>query len=48
MEKVTQTTAANAEESASAGEELTAQSNAVRVILERLDRMVGGSLAFRD
>ena len=36
MEQVTQKTAANAEESASAGEELSAQSDTVRGIVERL------------
>jgi methyl-accepting chemotaxis protein len=42
MEQVTQRTAANAEEGASAGEELTAQSDALRVLVERLGMMVGG------
>ena len=43
MEQVTQSTAANAEESASAAEELTAQSEAVRAIVQRLGAMVGGA-----
>ena len=42
MEKVTQTTAANAEEGAAAAEELTAQSETLKEIVERLNRMVGG------
>jgi methyl-accepting chemotaxis protein/methyl-accepting chemotaxis protein-1 (serine sensor receptor) len=41
MEQVTQKTAANAEESASAAEELNAQSEAMRDIVERLTAMVG-------
>ncbi|HUI57586.1 MAG TPA: methyl-accepting chemotaxis protein [Bryobacteraceae bacterium] len=45
MEKVTQTTAANAEESASAAEELTAQSERLREIVEDLSAMVGGGEA---
>jgi len=39
---VTQTTAANAEESASASEELSAQSDTLRAIVARLSGMVGG------
>ena len=42
MEQVTQKTAANAEESASAAEELTAQSQTLKDIVERLSAMVGG------
>jgi methyl-accepting chemotaxis protein len=42
MEHVTQTTAANAEESAAAAEELTAQSEAVKDVVERLTAIVGG------
>jgi len=41
MEKVTQTTAANAEESAAAAEELTAQSESMKELTERLTIMVG-------
>ncbi len=42
MEQVTQKTAANAEESASAAEELNAQSETLKDIVERLTAMVGG------
>ncbi len=42
MERVTQTTAANAEEGASAAEELNAQSETLKDIVERLTAMVGG------
>jgi methyl-accepting chemotaxis protein len=42
MEQVTQRTAASAEEGASAGEQLTAQSHALRTLVERLGTMVGG------
>jgi methyl-accepting chemotaxis protein len=42
MEQVTQRTAANAEESASAAEELTAQSSALKEIVDHLNAMVGG------
>ncbi len=45
MERVTQTTAASAEESAAAAEELTAQSEQLRGIVERLNSMVGGGAA---
>ncbi len=45
MEKVTQATAANAEESASASQELSAQSEAVRGIVARLTSMVGGGVS---
>ena len=41
MEKVTQTTAANAEESASAGQELSAQSETLRALVGRLENLVG-------
>jgi methyl-accepting chemotaxis protein/methyl-accepting chemotaxis protein-1 (serine sensor receptor) len=41
MEQVTQTTAANAEEGAAAAQELTAQSEGVREIVEKLVAMVG-------
>jgi methyl-accepting chemotaxis protein len=41
MERVTQATTASAEESASASEELTAQSRSVNEIVERLTAMVG-------
>jgi methyl-accepting chemotaxis protein len=44
MEQVTQTTAANAEESASAAEELTAQSEALRDVVDRLEAMVSGAV----
>ncbi len=43
MEQVTQRNAANSEESAAAAEELTAQSEALKDIVERLAAMVGGS-----
>ncbi len=43
MEQVTQKTAANAEESASAAEELNAQSMTLKNIVERLTAMVGGA-----
>ena len=42
MEQVTQKTAANAEESASAAEELNAQSESLKDVVERLTAMVGG------
>ena len=45
MEQVTQNTAANAEESASAAEELNAQSETLRDIVERLTAMVGGVMS---
>lgn len=41
MEQVTQATAAHAEESASAGEELNAQAQALRGLVTKLDGMVG-------
>ncbi|MCC7342284.1 MAG: MCP four helix bundle domain-containing protein [Bryobacterales bacterium] len=43
MEQVTQKTAANAEESASAAEELNAQSMTLKNVVERLTAMVGGA-----
>jgi methyl-accepting chemotaxis protein/methyl-accepting chemotaxis protein-1 (serine sensor receptor) len=43
MEQVTQKTAANAEESASAAEELTAQSETLKDVVGRLTLMVGGA-----
>jgi hypothetical protein len=43
MEQGTQKSAANAEESAAAAEELTAQSNILRDVAEQLGTMVGGS-----
>jgi hypothetical protein len=43
MEKVTQAIAAQAEESAAAGEELSSQSEALRGIVARLESMVGTS-----
>lgn len=42
MEQVTQTTAANAEESAAAAEELNAQSESLRDVVGRLNALVGG------
>ena len=42
MERVTQTTAANAEESAAAAEQLTAQSATLNDIVDRLTAMAGG------
>ncbi len=42
MEQVTQTTAANAEQSAAAAEELTAQSEAMKDVVAQLNAMVGG------
>lgn len=44
MDEVTQRTAADAEENASAAEELTTQSDTLKDIVERLVAMVGGSL----
>jgi len=43
MDKVTQSTAANAEESASASEELSAQAEQMKVFVEELVRVVGGN-----
>ncbi len=43
MDKVTQSTAANAEESASASEELNAQAEQMKTYVEDLMRVVGGS-----
>jgi methyl-accepting chemotaxis protein len=48
MEQVTQKTAANAEESASAAEELNAQSEGLKEVVERLTAMVGGGEASND
>lgn len=45
MDKVTQANAANAEESASAAEELKAQSNNLRETVESMDAMVTGTAA---
>jgi methyl-accepting chemotaxis protein/methyl-accepting chemotaxis protein-1 (serine sensor receptor) len=42
MEQLTQSTAASAEESAAAAQELTGQSQGVKEIAERLSAMVGG------
>ena len=42
MDEVTQQTAASAEESASAAEELNAQSESLKDVIERLTAMVGG------
>jgi methyl-accepting chemotaxis protein len=42
MEDVTRKTAASAEENASAAEELNAQSEALKDIVEQLTAMVGG------
>ena len=42
MDQVTQNTAANAEESASAAEELNSQSGTLKDIVERLTAIVGG------
>jgi methyl-accepting chemotaxis protein/methyl-accepting chemotaxis protein-1 (serine sensor receptor) len=47
MEQVTQKTAANAEECASAAEELNAQSATLQGIVERLTAMVGGDSGHR-
>ncbi len=43
MEQVTQTTAANAEESAAAAEQLNAQSEAMKDVVAQLQAMVGGA-----
>ena len=48
MEKVTQTTAATAEESAAASEELNAQAGVTMRLVERLEMMVGHDDAARD
>ena len=45
MEKVTQTTAATAEESAAASEELNAQAETAMAVVRRLEKLVGGHLA---
>lgn len=44
MEQVSQSTAATAEESAAAAQELNAQSEALKTIVFRLNSMVGGDL----
>ena len=44
MEKVTQTTAATAEESAAASEELSGQAEAARALVTRLTALVGGEM----
>ena len=41
VEQVTQTSAATAEEAASAGEELTSQAASLRGVVERLENLVG-------
>jgi len=43
MEKVTQTTAATAEESAAASEELNAQAEASLGVVRQLEQLVGGA-----
>jgi methyl-accepting chemotaxis protein len=43
MDKVTQSTAANAEESAAASEELNAQAEQMKVYVEDLEQVIGGS-----
>lgn len=48
MNRVTQSTAAQAEESASAAEELNAQSEALKSIVERLSAIVGGGDSGED
>jgi methyl-accepting chemotaxis protein len=48
MEQVTQRTAANAEESASASEQLSAQAAAMRAVLRRLRAMVDGAAAAEE
>jgi methyl-accepting chemotaxis protein len=45
MEQLTQSTAATAEETASASEELTVQSDAMKEVVYRLSLMVGASAA---
>ena len=45
MEKVTQTTAATAEESAAASEELTAQAEGAMQVVGRLETLVGSASA---
>jgi methyl-accepting chemotaxis protein len=44
MDKVTQSTAASAEESAAASEELNAQAEQMKVFVEDLVRVVGGNV----
>jgi methyl-accepting chemotaxis protein/methyl-accepting chemotaxis protein-1 (serine sensor receptor) len=48
MEQVTQTSAANAEESAAAAEQLNAQSEALKDLVIRLSAMVGGAAQNHD
>jgi len=48
MEQVTQTTAANAEESAAAAEQLTAQSETLKDVVRRLASLVGGVVTEPD
>jgi methyl-accepting chemotaxis protein len=48
MDKVTQSNAANAEESASAAEEMNAQAEAVRQAVKQLEALVGGTLKQRS
>ncbi|HXM45305.1 MAG TPA: hypothetical protein VN924_28980 [Bryobacteraceae bacterium] len=48
MEQVTQKVAASAEEGASAAEELNAQSETLKSIVERLRVLVGGGAATND
>jgi methyl-accepting chemotaxis protein len=43
MQSVTQKAAANAQQSAETGERLSAESNALRGVVEGLDALVGGS-----
>ena len=47
MEKVTQTTAATAEESAAASEELNAQAESALAVVRQLETMVGGAVESR-
>jgi len=48
MEQVTQKTADNAEQSAAAGEEMSAQAAALAGMVERLGRLVGGGSGFGE
>jgi methyl-accepting chemotaxis protein len=43
MDQVTQTTAANAEEGASASEELSAQAETLAQVVQDLERLIGSS-----
>jgi len=47
MEQVTQTTAANAEESAAAAQQLNAQSEALKTLMNSLNDMVGANVSSR-